>query len=112
MHLHSRPFSSSEGVATTGSRPGGGRLMDRQRRSRQFASCALALLLGPAAHSETEQKLFVSPDSPRWTLEGQAKATDYQGRKCLLLDGGGATLNDFEMRDGVVDVDVATPANY
>jgi hypothetical protein len=68
--------------------------------------------LGPAAHTETGQTLSVAPDSPRWTLEGQAKATEYQGRKCLLLDGGGATLNDFEMRDGVVDVDVATPASY
>jgi len=35
---------------------------------------------------------------------------DYQGRKCLLLDGAAATLKDFEMRDGVIDVDVATPA--
>jgi hypothetical protein len=44
-------------------------------------------------------------------LEGQAKAAEYQGRKCLFLDGGAATLKDFEMRDGVVDVDVATPAS-
>jgi hypothetical protein len=29
----------------------------------------------------------------------------------LLLDGGVATLKDFEMRDGVIDVDVATPAS-
>jgi hypothetical protein len=36
--------------------------------------------------------------------------TEYQGRKCLLLDGGAAILKDFEMRDGVIDVDVATPA--
>ena len=27
-----------------------------------------------------------------------------------MLDGGEATLKDFEMRDGVIDVDVATPA--
>ena len=54
--------------------------------------------------------LAVPPDSTRWELEGEAKPADYLGRKCLLLDGGGATLKDFEMRDGVVDVDVATPA--
>jgi hypothetical protein len=36
---------------------------------------------------------------------------EYQGRKCLLLDGGAATLKDLEMRDGVIDVDVATPAS-
>ena len=44
-------------------------------------------------------------------LQGQAKATEYQGRKCLFLDGGAATLKDLEMRDGVIDVDVATPAS-
>jgi hypothetical protein len=36
---------------------------------------------------------------------------EYQGRKSLLLDGGGAELKDLDMRDGVVDVDVATPAS-
>ena len=55
--------------------------------------------------------LSVPPDSSRWLLEGEAKTAEYQGRKCLLLDGGGATLKDFEMRDGVIDVDVATPAS-
>jgi hypothetical protein len=43
-------------------------------------------------------------------LEGEAKLAEYQGRKCLLLDGGAALLKDFEMRDAVIDVDVATPA--
>ena len=56
------------------------------------------------------QALSIPPDSPRWDLQGQAKPTEYQGRKCLLLDGGAAVLKDFEMRDGVIDVDVATPA--
>jgi len=55
--------------------------------------------------------LSVPPDSSRWLLEGEAKTVEYQGRKCLLLDGGGATLKDCEMRDGVIDVDVATPAS-
>jgi hypothetical protein len=57
------------------------------------------------------QTLSIPPDSPRWQLEGQVKAAEYQGRKCLFLDGGAAILKDFEMRDGVLDVDVATPAN-
>lgn len=35
---------------------------------------------------------------------------EYQGRKCLLLDGGAAILKDFDLRDGVIDVDVATSA--
>ena len=78
--------------------------------SRHLALCAVALLFASAAHSQTPQTLSVPPDSPRWDLQGQAKATEYQGRKCLLLDGGAAILKDFEMRDGVIDVDVATPA--
>ena len=59
----------------------------------------------------TPRTLLFPPDSPRWDLEGQAKVTEYLGRKCLFLNGGAAVLKDFEMRDGVLDVDVATPAN-
>ena len=75
---------------------------------RYAAPCVLAVLVETAAHSET---LSVPPDAKHWDLEGQAKAAEHQGRKCLLLDGGAATLKDLEMRDGVVDVDVATPAS-
>ncbi len=78
---------------------------------RHLALCALALLLQSASHSQMPSALSVPADSPRWALEGQAKVAEYQGRKCLLLDGGAATLNDFEMRDGLIDVDVATPAS-
>jgi hypothetical protein len=75
-----------------------------------FALVALAVLCASSAYSETPQTLSVPADSPRWDLEGEAKAAEYQGRKCLRLDGGAATLKDLEMRDGVVDVDVATIA--
>ena len=79
---------------------------------RHLALCAAGLLLGPPfALSQTPQPLSVPPDSPRWNLEGEAKTTEYQGRKCLLLDGGAAELKDLELRDGVIDVDVATPAS-
>jgi hypothetical protein len=61
--------------------------------------------------SRTPQTLSIPADSTRWGLEGQAKAAEYQGRGCLFLDGGAAVLKDFEMRDGVVDMDVATPAS-
>jgi hypothetical protein len=75
---------------------------------------AIAYSAFPAAAQEagaqSAQALAVPPDSPRWQLEGQAKPAEYQGRKCLFLDGGAAILKDFEMRDGVLDVDVATPA--
>ncbi|MBZ5654217.1 MAG: DUF1080 domain-containing protein [Acidobacteriia bacterium] len=78
---------------------------------RHLALCALAVLSQSAAHSQTSQRLSVPADSARWELQGQAKAAEYQGRKCLLLDGGAAVLKDLEMRDGVVDVDVATSAS-
>ncbi len=64
-----------------------------------------------ATSMTAQQTLAVPPDSPRWQFVGQANATEYQGRKSLHIDGGAAYLKDFEMRDGVIDVDVSTPAN-
>jgi hypothetical protein len=78
--------------------------------SRRLALCAFGFLLGSTAYAQPPQTLSVPVDSPRWDLQGEAKVTEYQGRKCLLLNGGAAILKDFEMRDGVIDVDVATPA--
>jgi len=72
-----------------------------------LAGTWLALLLAGPAYSQT---LAVPPDSPRWDFQGEAKPAEYLGRKCLQLDGGAAVLKDFEMRDAVIDVDVATPA--
>jgi len=54
------------------------------------------------------ETLAFPPDSPRWDLQGRAKVDEYLGRKCLSISGGAAVLKDFEMRDAVVDVDVAT----
>jgi hypothetical protein len=48
----------------------------------------------------------IPTDSPRWQLEGKAKATEYLGRRCLWLQDGAATLKKFEMTDGVIDVDM------
>jgi len=79
---------------------------------RRFVPCALGLLFGLPAYSQTAPALSVPSDSRRWDLEGEAKPSEFQGRKCLLLDGGAAVLKDFEMRDAVVDVDVATTATY
>jgi hypothetical protein len=75
--------------------------------SRHLSACAIVLFAAARLHSQT---LLVPPDSPRWELEGKASVAEYLGRKCLLLDGGAASLKDFELRDGVIDVDVATPA--
>ena len=69
--------------------------------------CQFAALV----QAQSLQTLSLAPDSPRWEFEGQAKPADYQGRKSLFLDGGAAVIKDFDMRDGVIDVDVATPAN-
>jgi hypothetical protein len=77
---------------------------------RHLGFCALTLLACPA-FSQSSPALSVAPDSDRWELEGEAKAVEYLGRKCLSLSGGVAALKDFEMRDGAVDVDVATPAS-
>jgi len=81
--------------------------------TRFLTVCALALVAGTGAGSRFQPvpaALEMPPDSPRWELQGEAKPAEYQGRKCLLLDGGAAIVKDFELRDGVIDVDVATPA--
>jgi len=86
-------------------------MANRQRAFHFFRlavhAVSLALLFACPAHP---QLLSVPPDSPRWDLQGEAKPAEYLGRKCLLLNGGAAVLKDFEMRDAVIDVDVATPA--
>src|SRR5215813_11668548 len=69
-----------------------------------------AVLFQCSASPQTLQSVSVPADSPRWDLEGDAKVAEYQGRKGLRLDGGAAVLKDFEMRDGVIDVDMATLA--
>lgn len=72
---------------------------------------ALLLLLVPAVlTAQAPESILAPPDSQHWTLEGRAAVSEYLGRTCLMLDGGLATLNRVEFRDGVIDVDVATPA--
>ena len=92
-------------------------MMTRKPRPVSGLASALAAALGlgacaaaPAAPQATPT-LSVPPSSPRWELEATARPADYQGRQRLFLDGGAAILKDFEMRDGVIDVDVATPAS-
>ncbi len=68
----------------------------------------IALLVASAAHAQST--LAVPPDTTRWELQGKAEPAEYQGRACLHLDGGAATLKDFQMRDAVIDLDVATTA--
>ena len=77
---------------------------------KRLACTPLLVLLGSIVHAQPPQTLSLPPDSPRWELQANARPAEYQGRKCLLIDGGAATVKDFEMRDGVLEVDVATPA--
>ena len=88
--------------------------MRTQTLLRHLSVCALVVLFVCTAESQTtqtQQQLSIPADSPRWDLQGEAKPAEYQGRKCLLLDGGAAILKDSEMRDGIVDVDVLTSAS-
>jgi len=79
---------------------------------RQIALSVMGtILLGSVAYSEPFPTLSIPADSPRWDLQGQAKLVEHQGRQCLSLNGAAALLKDFEMRDGVMDVDVSTPAS-
>lgn len=72
--------------------------------------CASVLLGALAGVCRAQETLSLAPDSGRWDLQGEAKVAEYLGRRCILLDGGGAEIKEFQMRDGVIDVDVATPA--
>lgn len=75
-------------------------------------TCTTALLVmaGMAfghALTATEEAESFPADSPRWHLGPKAKVTEYLGRRCLALEEDVATLKDFEMNDGVIDVDMA-----
>jgi hypothetical protein len=85
--------------------------MPIKTKLRLFALLLLFAAITQVVHAQTTQSQSIPPDSPRWELEGKAKPTDYQNRKSLFLDGGAAVLKDFQMRDAVIDVDVATPAS-
>jgi hypothetical protein len=70
---------------------------------------ALALAVSvtcPVSLSAAEAESFPA-DSPRWQLGPKAQVTDYLGRRCLALEDEKATLKDFEITDGVIDVDMA-----
>ncbi len=72
-------------------------------------SLAVLGLLGLSVNTLAEG-LSIPADSPRWDFQGKAKVAEYEGRQCVCVEAGGAVLKDFEFRDGVIDVDIATPA--
>jgi hypothetical protein len=71
---------------------------------------ALTLLAPPPAGAQSSGVVALPPDSAHWLLEGRAEVKEYLGRRCIMLDGGAATAKGLELRDGVIDMDVATPA--
>jgi len=77
---------------------------------RLLSVCVLVLFGASVGVAQSAGPLSVAPDSPRWTLDSGAKVTTYLGRRSLFMAGGLATVKDFVLRDGVIDVDVATPA--
>src|SRR5215467_4842025 len=86
------------------------------RRNRELFCWALSFCFAATAISRSTsaqpalEHLSLAPDSPRWEFEGEAKPAEHYGRRAILLDGGAATVKNFNLRDGVIDVDVATPA--
>ncbi|HET9039243.1 MAG TPA: hypothetical protein VFN40_03680, partial [Gemmatimonadales bacterium] len=83
----------------------------RGRRSGSALLLAAEFLLSAAsAAAQSPGVLDVPPDSSRWVFEGRAGVAEFAGRRCIMLDGGAATLKDLALRDGVIDLDVATPA--
>jgi hypothetical protein len=69
-----------------------------------------ALLTPVGAGAQSAGAVALPPDSAHWVFEGRAQPTQYLGRRCIMLDGGAATVKDLDLRDGVIDMDVATPA--
>ena len=69
-----------------------------------------SLLIPDRARAQSAGAMALPPDSAHWVFEGKAEPTEYLGRRCIMLDGGAATMKDLDLRDGVIDMDVATPA--
>src|SRR4051812_11934628 len=85
-------------------------LRRRMQTNRLLLTLTVLISFAGTLLAQAPQTLAVPADSPRWEIEGNAKVVDFDGRKCLRMDGAAAELKDFEMRDGVIDVDVYTPA--
>ncbi len=66
--------------------------------------CAIIFLLGTnALGAET-----VTFDDSRWSLTAdRAELVEYQGKQALLLHNGRAVLDEVDLRDGVVEFDIA-----
>lgn len=73
----------------------------------RFVVAVLFVVLAAPAFAET-----IAPDSPRWQFEGsENKVVDYQGRRALYLFGANAKLADAKFDTGVIEFDMALPAD-
>lgn len=77
----------------------------RIARSRVVVLTSMAVVC--LGSSSPGQAISVPPDSSRWQFLGNAKIIEHLGRRCLSLEDAAATLKDFELTDGVIDVDIA-----
>ncbi|MEL6653836.1 MAG: hypothetical protein AAFQ87_23820, partial [Bacteroidota bacterium] len=49
----------------------------------------------------------ISFDDTRWQIDGEYSLETYQGKDCIWLKNGKATLPDVRFRNGVIEYDVA-----
>jgi hypothetical protein len=62
-------------------------------------------LAGSPAMAQTVNVPF---DSDQWIIkDDNARVEEHMGRQCLFLEAGEAWLRDVDMRDGVIEVDIA-----
>ena len=85
--------------------------MTRERRFlRSVEAWVGCVAVAGLVEAQGASPVVASLDNERWELQGRASTVEHQGRPSLRVDGGSAVLRDVVMRDGVIDVDVFTPA--
>ncbi len=67
----------------------------------------MLIALARAARADTLPAIALPPDTLHWELEGRAEPAEHQGRHVLHLNGGAALVKGLELRDGIIDMDLA-----
>ena len=62
--------------------------------------------LADANHVPADSRRVFSSRFPTLEAHDRAAPAEYLGRHCLSLEDGRASLRDFEITDGVIDLDV------
>ena len=102
---------AARSIGTAEDRLGGEKNMAVSVARWVFVCCAIALAPEVDGRAQVPSAVTIPVDSSRWEHQGQSRVAEFLGRKSILIDGGAAVLPDLEFRDGVIDVDVATPAS-